>query len=117
MLRNFYRNLVYLAGDLTTTFFGRIANRTDDDLAMLNDFAVNAAGTTKPRSVVVYGSGFSEWMTGQGFSASSGRTSGPRCSSGVYRTLLDERARRAAVCPGGGQRPRQRGRWLRTQAA
>jgi hypothetical protein len=87
MLRNFYRNLVYLAGDLTTTFFGRIANRTDDDLAMLNDFAVNAAGTTKPRSVVVYGSGFSEWMTGQGFSGFLGSYFGTTLRNGVYRTF------------------------------
>jgi hypothetical protein len=87
MLRTFYRNLVYLTGDLTTTFFGRISNRTDDDLALLNDFAVNSTGSTKPRSVVVYGSGFSEWMTGSGFSGFLGSYFGTTLRNGVYRTF------------------------------
>jgi hypothetical protein len=72
---------------LTTTFFGRISNRTDDDLALLNDFAVNSTGSTKPRSVVVYGSGFSEWMTGSGFSGFLGSYFGTTLRNGVYRTF------------------------------
>src|SRR5262249_39149647 len=87
MLRTFYRNLVFLTGDLSTTFFGRIQNRTDDDLALLNDFAVNVTGPAKPRSVVVYGSGFAQWMDGQGFGSFLGSYFGATFRNGSYRSF------------------------------
>jgi hypothetical protein len=63
MLRFFYRNLVYLTGDLKSTYFGRLPNKTDDDLAVLNDFAFISGGTAKPRSVYVIGDGFPEALS------------------------------------------------------
>ncbi len=66
MLRNFYRTVVFLTGNLTSIIFGRVPNRTDDDMAMLNDFAAIPAGTAQPRSVFVWGSGFCEDLTSTG---------------------------------------------------
>jgi hypothetical protein len=60
MLRQFYRRMMFLTGAITTTFFGKAPNRTDDDMAMLNDFAGTVGGTAQPRSVIVIGAGFAD---------------------------------------------------------
>src|SRR6185369_5266496 len=88
MLRTFYRTMVFLTGSITTSFFGRIPNRTDDDLAMLNDFAAIPTGTAKPRSVFVIGAGFSEDLAGvSGGTAFLGSYFGTLFRSPVYRNL------------------------------
>ncbi|TMQ71784.1 MAG: hypothetical protein E6K80_04550 [Candidatus Eisenbacteria bacterium] len=66
MLRSFYRTMVLLTGNITTSFFGRIPNRTDDDMAMLNDFVTIPSGTAQPRNVFIWGSGFAEDLTNTG---------------------------------------------------
>src|SRR4029453_9556140 len=66
MLRNWYRTMVFLTGSITTTFFGRVPNRTDDDMGMLNDFANVNAVPGSPRSVFVIGAGFCEDLTNPG---------------------------------------------------
>jgi hypothetical protein len=63
MLRNFYRNLVFMTGGITSVFFGAVPNRTDDDLLMVNDFLIIPGGTAQPRSVFVIGPGFAEDLT------------------------------------------------------
>ena len=91
MLRNWYRTMVFLTGSITTSFFGRIPNRTDDDMAMLNDFAQNPAGTAQPRSVFVIGAGFCEDLTNPGGPAGGsgflGSYFGATLRSPVYRTF------------------------------
>ena len=90
MLRNFYRTLVYLTGDLgTNVMWGRVSNRTDDDMAMCNDFAVIPGGTAKPRSVFVFGSAFCENLLSQGAGGTSflGTYFGTLFRNGVYRTF------------------------------
>jgi hypothetical protein len=92
MLRNWYKTLVFLTGSITTNFFGRVPNRTDDDMAMLNDF-VNPAlpGTATPRNVFVWGAGFCEDLTVTG--GPSGGTAflnsffGASLRSPAYRTF------------------------------
>ena len=89
MLRNFYRSIVYLTGTLTTTIFGRVPNRTDDDMAMLNDFAAIPTGTAKPRSVFVIGAGFAENLAAIGAPGTAYLNTyfGANLRNGVYRTF------------------------------
>lgn len=91
MLRNWYRTMVFLTGSITTSFFGRIPNRTDDDMAMLNDFAAIPTGTAKPRSVFVIGAGFCEDLSNPGGpTGGAGFLSayfGASLRSPVYRTF------------------------------
>ncbi len=63
MLRGFYRSLVMLAADLSSTYFGTLPNRTDDDLGLMNDFANISGGTAQPRGVYLIGQGFVEAMS------------------------------------------------------
>jgi hypothetical protein len=91
MLRNWYRTLVFLTGDLTVDFFGRVPNRTDDDITMLNDFVTLPTGTSQPRNVFVWGSGFAEDLSGAGGPA-GGTTFlnaffGASLRSPIYRTF------------------------------
>src|SRR5204863_7944624 len=62
MLRFFYKSLVYLTGTSVSTNFGAVPDRGDDDLAQLNDFAL--LPTSGLRSILVWGSGFAEDLTG-----------------------------------------------------
>src|SRR5262249_32969821 len=62
MLRNFYKSLVYLTGTAVGTNFGSVPDRGDDDMGQLNDFAL--LPTSGLRSVLVWGSGFAEDLTG-----------------------------------------------------
>ena len=91
MLRHFYRNLVILTGDLNSNFFGRIANRTDDDLEVLRDFLTTSGGTATPRTVYVMGPGFSKALTDPlgpaGGTAFLGSFFGATLRSKDYRTL------------------------------
>jgi hypothetical protein len=62
MLRYFYKSLVYLTGLANGTNFGAVPDRGDDDLAQLNDFVMSPSSGV--RSVLVWGSGFAEDLTG-----------------------------------------------------
>ncbi|NOT35501.1 MAG: hypothetical protein HOP12_15250 [Candidatus Eisenbacteria bacterium] len=63
MLRYFYRMLVMNTGDLGVggrSTLGPIANRTDDDVALLQDFASQPDGTSLPRTVIALGRSLAE---------------------------------------------------------
>lgn len=67
MLRNYYRILLILTGDLNAGNIGPYVDKGDDDVGLLNDFASGVAGTAKPRAVWVQGRGFMEGqITGGG---------------------------------------------------
>jgi len=88
MLRTFYRSMVFLTGSITTSFFGRIPNRTDDDMAMLNDFTQVASNPLAPKSVFVIGAGFGEDLAGVTNGNSFLQTFfGANLRSPVYRTF------------------------------
>lgn len=58
MLRTYYRMIVYLSGDLSSGVLGPYANRSQDDVAILDDFLRNASGSPQPRGLFVIGDGF-----------------------------------------------------------
>src|SRR5262245_42971584 len=60
MLRQYYRVLLILTGDLNAGNIGPYTDKGDNDVGLLQDFASGAAGTTKPRAVWVMGRGFVE---------------------------------------------------------
>jgi hypothetical protein len=60
MLRGYYRILLALTGDLNAGIIGPFADRSDDDIGLLNDFTKTAGGTTKPRAVWFQGDAFVE---------------------------------------------------------
>ena len=60
MLRNYYRILLILTGDLGAGNIGPYTDKGDNDVGLLQDFASGVAGTTKPRAVWVMGRNFVE---------------------------------------------------------
>jgi len=66
MLRAYYRVVAILSGDLNSGVFGPFVNRSQNDIALLNDFLTVAGGTTQPRGIFIQGDGFgqSEKATG-----------------------------------------------------
>jgi len=66
MLRAYYRVVAILSGDLNSGILGPFVNRSQDDIALLNDFLTAPAGTPQPRGIFVQGDGFgqSEKATG-----------------------------------------------------
>jgi hypothetical protein len=64
MLRQFYRVLFYVSGDIGiggAPTIGPYTNKTDDDVALLSDFANTVSGAQpKPRGVWVMGRSFAE---------------------------------------------------------
>ena len=66
MLRTYYRVVALLSGDLNSGILGPFANRSQDDIALLNDYLTNAAGSAQPRGIFIQGDGFaqSEAQTG-----------------------------------------------------
>jgi hypothetical protein len=60
MLRAYYRMLVLLSGDLNVGILGPFVNRSQNDLAILNDFLTAAGGTPQPRGLFVQGDGFGQ---------------------------------------------------------
>jgi len=65
MLRAFYRSIVWLTGTAVSSNFGSVADRGDDDIALMLDF-VNQTLTPGARSVMFWGSGLAENLTGAG---------------------------------------------------
>ena len=66
MLRAYYRVVAILSGDLNSGVLGPFVNRSQNDIALLNDYLTAAAGLPQPRGIFVQGDGFgqSEKATG-----------------------------------------------------
>ncbi len=60
MLRNYYRILLALTGDLNAGNIGPYADKSSNDVGLLQDFASGIAGTSQPRAVWFQGRGFIE---------------------------------------------------------
>jgi hypothetical protein len=60
MLRAYYRIVTLLTGDLNSGILGPFVNRSQNDIAILNDFLTAAGGTSQPRGIFVQGDGFGE---------------------------------------------------------
>jgi len=69
MLRNYYRILLILTGDLNGGNIGPYSDKGDNDVGLIQDFASGVAGTSKPRAVWVMGRGFVEGQITGGASA------------------------------------------------
>jgi len=70
MLRAYYRLIVYLSGDLNTGILGPFSNRSQNDIAILEDFLRSPLGTAQPRGLFAIGSGFAQSLDlAGGFSA------------------------------------------------
>jgi hypothetical protein len=66
MLRAYYRVVAILTGDLNSGILGPFVNRSQNDIAILNNFLITTGGTAQPRGVFIQGNGFgqSEQTTG-----------------------------------------------------
>jgi hypothetical protein len=66
MLRAYYRIVMILSGDLSSGLLGPFVNRSQNDIALLNDFLTAAGGLVQPRGLFIQGDGFgtSEKATG-----------------------------------------------------
>jgi hypothetical protein len=58
MLRAYYRMVMILTGDLSSGILGPFVNRSQNDIALLNDFLTAAGGSTQPRGILIQGDGF-----------------------------------------------------------
>jgi hypothetical protein len=65
-LRAYYRVVAILTGDLNSGVLGPFVNRSQNDIALLNDYLTASGGTPQPRGILVQGDGFgqSEKATG-----------------------------------------------------
>jgi hypothetical protein len=66
MLRNFYRALLILTGDIGAGNIGPYPDKGSNDIGLLNDFASGIGGLGKPRFVWVMGRTFMEGQMGAG---------------------------------------------------
>jgi hypothetical protein len=68
MLRKFYSILAILSGDLNSGILGPFANRSQNDIALLNDYLTgNDVGSTpQPRGILASGDGFAQAETWSG---------------------------------------------------
>ena len=60
MLRAYYRVVAVLSGDLNSGLLGPFANRSQNDIALFNDFLTQAAGSAQPRGMFFQGDGFGQ---------------------------------------------------------
>src|SRR5262245_98980 len=60
MLRAYYRVVTILSGDLNSGVLGPFVNRSQNDVALLNDYLTAAAGTPQPRGIFIQGDGFAQ---------------------------------------------------------
>lgn len=60
MLRYYYRSILLLTGDRSSVILGPLVGRSQNDTGLLTDFLSTAAGSPKPRALLVEGSGFAE---------------------------------------------------------
>lgn len=77
MLRTYYKVVALLSGDLTSGVLGPFTNRSQDDIALLNDFLTASGGTSQPRGIFVQGDGFGQ---------SEKQTAGINASHGTFLT-------------------------------
>ncbi|HEV2105877.1 MAG TPA: FlgD immunoglobulin-like domain containing protein, partial [Candidatus Eisenbacteria bacterium] len=77
MLRTYYRIVALLSGDLNSGVLGPFANRSQNDIALLNDYLVTAAGSAQPRGIFVQGDGFGQ---------SESQTAGVDATHGTFLT-------------------------------
>ncbi len=66
MLRTYYRMVALLTGDLNSGVLGPFANRSQNDIALLNDFLQTPGGTAQPRGLLASGDGFAQSETQTG---------------------------------------------------
>jgi hypothetical protein len=66
MLRAYYRTLTILTGDLNSGIFGPFVNRSQNDIAILNDYLITAGGTPQPRGIFIQGDGFGQSLKPSG---------------------------------------------------
>ena len=66
MLRAYYRVVAILSGDLASGVLGPFTNRSQNDIALFNDYLTAPAGLAQPRGMFIQGDGFgqSEKQTG-----------------------------------------------------
>ena len=69
MLRQYYRMLLILTGDLSAGNIGPYTDKTSNDVGLLNDFMQTSGGTPQPRSVWVAGRNFMEGQMTPGIAA------------------------------------------------
>jgi hypothetical protein len=60
MLRVYYRILALLSGDLNSGVLGPFVNRGQNDIALLNDYLTQSAGSAQPRGIFIQGDGFGQ---------------------------------------------------------
>jgi len=60
MLRAYYRVVAVLTGDLNSGVLGPFVNRSQNDIALFNDYLTEAAGSARPRGIFVQGDGFGQ---------------------------------------------------------
>ena len=60
MLRAYYRVVAILSGDLNSGVFGPFVNRSQNDIALLNDYLTQTAGSFQPRGIFIQGDGFGQ---------------------------------------------------------
>jgi hypothetical protein len=63
MLRSYYKLIQLISGDLATGILGPFADRSQDDIALLQDFLTSGASEFNPRGIWALGSGFVESNT------------------------------------------------------
>src|SRR5580765_8129625 len=60
MLRAYYRMVAILTGDLSAGILGPYVNRSQNDIALLNDYLTTAGGLAQPRGLFIQGDGFGQ---------------------------------------------------------
>jgi len=60
MLRAYYRVVAVLSGDLSSGVLGPFTNRSQNDIALFNDYLTAAGGSAQPRGIFVQGDGFGQ---------------------------------------------------------
>src|SRR5262249_43605078 len=60
VLRAYYRVVTILTGDLNSGIFGPFVNRSQNDIALLNDFLTATGGTPRPRGIFMQGDGIGQ---------------------------------------------------------
>ena len=60
MLRAYYRVLAILTGDISSGIFGPFTNRSQNDIALLNDYLTQSTGSAQPRGIFMQGDGIGQ---------------------------------------------------------
>ena len=60
MLRAYYRMVAILSGDLVSGVLGPFTNRSQNDIALLNDYLTQSVGSAQPRGIFIQGDGFGQ---------------------------------------------------------